>query len=341
MTVHGNDGEGRSAATCRPLRRLTARRGWAGVLCLALALFVAPPAAAAQPAPVVEPRAKPPAAVPAIPPATVRVVDDVVESAALGRRMPYRVLLPAGYDMGMRRYPVLYLLHGLTGAHSDWESRTRLADHLRPFELVVVMPEGQNSWYADAAANPADKFETYIQDDLIADVQKKYRVLATRHGRAIAGLSMGGYGAMKFALKRPDRFVVAGSLSGALGAARPPASPDPARTEPPTPFQRTVQESMEAAFGPPGSPGRTAHDLFALVEKADPARLPYLYLDCGTEDGLLEVNREFTALLRVRKIAYEYHEVPGAHTWDYWDRQAIQLLHVLARGMQLGRPPTH
>lgn len=322
-----------------------ARRGLAtfallaGLPWLALAQPVPQPA---RPLALVPP--PPHAAVAAwVPPDRVAVEDRTLESAALARAITYRVLLPAGYHGSAQRYPVLYLLHGLTGTYSDWERRTQLTDLLDAYRLIVVMPEGQNSWYGDAVGKASDKFESYILDDLVADVEKHYRAIGTRHGRAIAGLSMGGYGAMKFALKRPGAFLVAGSFSGAFSLVRagaPATPPAPPANE--TPFSRTVRESVTAAYGPPGSEARAANDLFALVEKAEVSRLPYLYLDCGTEDGLLQVNREFTALLHQRKVPYEYHELPGAHTWDYWDRQVEGFLRVLSRRMPIaGPPPRH
>jgi S-formylglutathione hydrolase FrmB len=299
-----------------------------------LAVAMLPVGAGAQPP---SPPATPPAVAPArFQDAAIQVVDETLESRALGRRIAYRVLLPAGYASSARRHATLYLLHGLTGSFSDWERRSQLASHLARHDIVVVMPEGENAWYTDSAETPADRFETYIATDLVEDVERKFRVLATRHGRAIAGLSMGGYGALKFALKRPAQFAVAGSLSGALMATRDRPATSSGR-QPETPFQRTVRESLAAAFGPPGHANRAANDLFALAEKAEPAALPYLYLDCGTEDGLLDVNREFAAALRSRKIAYEFHEGPGAHTWDYWDRRIVEFLRVMTQRMPAAR----
>ena len=250
------------------------------------------------------------------------------------------VYTPPGYEGGTAPYPVLYLLHGLNGTFSDWERRTQLTELLQAYRLIVVMPEGQNSWYGDSVERPADRFETYVLDDVVADVEKQYRAIGTRHARAVAGLSMGGYGAMKFALKRPAQFLVAGSFSGAFSLVRAgaPASPAPPPADE-TPFARTVRETVTAAYGPPGSEARAANDLFALAQQADVSRLPYLYVDCGTEDGLLRINREFAALLHERKVVFEYHELPGAHTWDYWDRQIGEFLRVLARRMPIDGPP--
>jgi len=89
-------------------------------------------------------------------------------------------------------------------------------------------------------------------------------------------------------------------------------------------------------YGPPDSPTRAENDVFTLAEKAEVARMPYFYVDCGTDDGLLPGNRQFVAVLQNRKIAYEYRELPGAHTWIYWDQQLPQMLRVLAQHMEIG-----
>jgi putative tributyrin esterase len=250
------------------------------------------------------------------------VEDRSFESAALGRRMSYRVILPPGYTDSLRRFPTLYLLHGLTGNYRDWESRTNVFRYSRDHEILIVMPDGEDSWYTNSQGAPAAQFESYIARDLIADVDRTYRTIGTRHGRAIAGLSMGGYGALKFGLKHPNLFMFAGSFSGALAAGQ--ASFTGGRNE------RLAKELL-TIYGPEGSQTRIDNDLLLVLEKANLTALPFLYVDCGTEDGLLASNRAFVAALQTKKARYEYRELPGAHTWDYWDRQVAQLLDVLDR----------
>lgn len=250
------------------------------------------------------------------------VEDRAFDSAALGRRMSYRVILPPSYNDSLRRFPTLYLLHGLTGNYRDWESRTNVFRYSRAHDVLIVMPDGEDSWYTDSQGTPAAKFESYIARDLVADVDRTYRTIGTRHGRAIAGLSMGGYGAMKFGLKYPNLFMFAGSFSGALGAGN--AAFTGGRNE-------KLAKELLTIYGPPGSQTRTDNDLLLVLEKANVAALPFIYLDCGSDDGLLESNRAFVAALQKKKARYEYREAPGAHTWDYWDRQVAQVLDVLAR----------
>jgi putative tributyrin esterase len=242
-------------------------------------------------------------------PLATPVRDELVASPALGRTMKYRVLLPEDYEPSRERYRVLYLLHGLGGDYLDWSTRTDIGRFARSLPLIIVMPDGENAWYTNAAQN-GPRFEDYIADDLVKDVERKYPVIRARYGRAIAGLSMGGYGALKIALKHPGTFAVAGSFSGALGAADP--SFDDARA---------YKESLYRVFGPPGSEVRGANDLTAIVGRAVVAGAPAIYMDCGTSDDLLESNRTLAAVLQKRGFAYEYHETAGAHAWDYWNRR--------------------
>ena len=143
------------------------------------------------------------------------------QSKLVNTTLPYNVILPTDYDTSRTtRYPVLYLLHGLTGHYSDWVARTNVADYAAEYRMIVVMPEGNDSWYTDSATVTTDKYESYILKELIPDVQQRYRTIEARYGRSIAGLSMGGYGAIKFGLKSPSTFVFAASMSGAFGVTR-------------------------------------------------------------------------------------------------------------------------
>jgi putative tributyrin esterase len=248
-------------------------------------------------------------------PATAAMRDVTAPSAALGRPMTYRVLLPQDYATSAKRYPVLYLLHGLDGHFDDWSTRTDLAARARALPLVIVMPEGGDSWYTNAD-DGSGRFEDYITSDLIKDVEARFRVIRSRYGRVVAGLSMGGYGAIKMALKHPGLFAAAGSLSGAFDAT------DPAFAEM-FPPQR---DAMGKIFGPAAGQTRRENDVYALANAVVVASAPALYIDCGTSDGLLESSRRLVEIVQRRGLAYEYHETPGTHAWDYWNRRLDVLL---------------
>jgi S-formylglutathione hydrolase FrmB len=248
------------------------------------------------------------------------------KSELIGKILPYDTLLPTDYFKSNKRYPVLYLLHGLFGHHDDWITRTNLAEYARMYDLIIVTPEGNDCWYIDSATVASDKYESYILRELIPDVDARYRTIKDRRARGVAGLSMGGYGALKYGLKHSDYFAFAGSLSGAL---------DPAnRNEEHPGFAWDIlRPSITSAFGPPSSPARQANDLHQIARNltaANIASLPYLYFDCGLEDGFLPTNRELAEILIAKKIPHQYRQLPGGHTWGYWDRQVREVLKVYA-----------
>lgn len=235
-----------------------------------------------------------------------------------GRELPYRVLLPADYATSGRRYPVLYLLHGLTGNEDDWWERSRAAEYASRYRLIIVTPGVGDSWYANSAADPAARYEDAFVRDLVPHIDAQYRTQPTREGRAVAGLSMGGLGAMKFALRYPELFAFAASFSGAFDV------PLTARLGS-KPSARMLGE-LRKVFGDEKSRARLENDLFALVRRGPPkgASFPYLYVSTGRSDPLPQVsdsNPRFAEALRAGKLKHEYHERPGTHDWKFWDSE--------------------
>lgn len=251
----------------------------------------------------------------------------VFYSSSLQRDMPYEAVLPIGYAAGRQRYSVLYLLHGWHGDETDWIKLTRLTELAVSYQLIIITPRAENSWYVNSATNPTDRYADYIRDDLIEDVDSHYRTIADTQHRAIAGLSMGGYGALLFALRRPGLFGFAASISGAFSG--------PSGIEDVMP---QLKPSIDQAYGTLDSATRKQNDLDPLIATADPAQLPYLFLECGTADPLLPANRHLVAELSKYKLRYEYHELPGAHSWSFWDNSLPSML--LELGRQLHLQPT-
>jgi S-formylglutathione hydrolase FrmB len=206
---------------------------------------------------------------------TARLQDPVLQSKSLGRSMTYRILLPRDYFAGSQKYPVLYLLHGWHGDYKNWSTLTKLTRYAENIPFIVVMPDAGDSWYVDSATVAQDKFEQYVVRDLIQEVDEHWRTVRSAHGRAIAGLSMGGYGAVKFALEYPDVFGLAASLSGAFNAALPKLGDERPDLEP----------SLRVAFGDAHSKTREQNDLYALAYAAKVQDVPYLYIDCGNQDS--------------------------------------------------------
>jgi len=240
-------------------------------------------------------------------------------SPVLQKAVSMNVILPE--QGGPGPFPVYYLLHGLSDDHSIWSRRTRLEWYVRDWPLIVVMPDGGRSFYCDAVEGPA--YETYFLEDVIGFVDRTFHTLAARAGRVIGGLSMGGYGAMKLALKFPDHFCSVVGHSGCYAIARR------------TPREELGPELLRI-FGP--NPAGGKDDVFILAENVDRAKLPAIRFDCGLEDFLLDDNRAFHAHLKQLGIPHEYEEFPGEHTWTYWDEHVPEALTFHARALGLEKP---
>jgi putative tributyrin esterase len=237
-----------------------------------------------------------------------------IPSAAMNKVYKAAVVLPNSYAKSKANYPVLYLLHGAYGHFSDWlkstpnkETVKNLADQ---YNLIIVMPEGENfGFYINSPVNKSSQFETYIIEEVIPKIDKTYRTAANKNGRAITGLSMGGHGALYLSTRHSELFAAAGSMSGVvdLGNIWDPNSAD-------------RKKMMEQAFGN-GDVPRETYASFAVINMTDKMRtnkLP-LFIDCGVDDFLIELNRELHRRLVYEKIPHEYTERPGAHTWEYWE----------------------
>jgi len=248
-----------------------------------------------------------------------------------GTEVKFNIIVPSDYTSSDKRFPVLYLLHGYTGHYSDWCEKTGIVDYAKSYEEIIVMPEGENGWYVNNYTNPKMQWEDYIIEDLIPYVDAHYRTIASRGGRAIAGLSMGGYGAMFLGLKHHEMFAAVASLSGVV------ASANMARWDKPvTKNKQTIKENPSVRkaisddFGPARNPARKDEDPFLLIRKLAPENCPQLYLAIGWGDNLLSENREFVALLAKLKMPYRYAEVPGKHEWLVWNEEIQRVLALQA-----------
>lgn len=239
-------------------------------------------------------------------------------SNALQKATAADILLPEQHTQGP--FPVLYLLHGLSDDNTVWQRRTSIERYVAGLPLIVVMPDGGRGFYSDAEQGMA--WESAIVKDLIGYVDAMFQTRAERSGRVVAGLSMGGYGAAKFALKYPDVFCAAVSHSGAMRFANRPLASDPAN-------ERVAGFNREFARVVGENPVGGPHDLFALAANLEPAQRPALRIDCGVDDFLIEDNRTFHAYLDEIGFAHEYHEFPGAHNWEYWDEHIQEAIRFL------------
>lgn len=246
-----------------------------------------------------------------------KVVFGVLQSKLMQREIPYRVILPKHYYFLDKKYPVLYLLHGLFGSCDNWLDSTEIVDYSKSLETIIVLVEGSDGWYVDSENIPHNQFESYIIEELIPEVERKFRIDSRKEKRAIAGLSMGGYGAFKFALKQPVLFCFVASMSGAFIA------PKLGKSGQITIFDELLP-SINEAFGDQDSQSREQNDIFSLINKTSSQEilnLPYFYFDCGLNDVFLSVNREIADAMRRKNISFKFHEIAGGHDWSYWDHQ--------------------
>jgi putative tributyrin esterase len=246
--------------------------------------------------------------------------DVTFHSAALNRDMQYRVVMPTlapGQSL-----PVVYLLHGGGGGFRDWSNDSDVA-RFAESGLILVMPEGASSYYTNAVDPPQDRYEDYIVQNVIADVEGKFPAAAGRANRAIIGVSMGGFGAVKIGLHHPDLFAFVGGISSAIDVPRRAFT------------VRRLQQSRhyKLIFGGSGSQTRRENDPFVLVRSANPEAVPYFFLTCGEQESLLPANREFAGLLERGHFRFEFHTVRGSHDWNQWNAWLPELFRSLAEHM--------
>ena len=233
------------------------------------------------------------------------VVELHFPSDALGRVVTYSAIVP---DRGEGPFSVLYQLHGASDDHRAWIERGNLVRHVDGMPLIVVLPDGALSYWANV--HPLMRYEDFLVEDLAQHVRRTFRV--RDEPAAIGGLSMGGYGALRLALRHPGRFASVAAHSSRI----------PLREELATlPWSRGVDPDEL--------------DLLALADRIDPATVPKLHLDCGLDDHRLEDSRRLVAILARRGVAHHYREHPGAHDWPYWDAHVGEALAHHARALRL------
>jgi putative tributyrin esterase len=215
------------------------------------------------------------------------------------------VLLP---EEGPTPPPVLYLLHGLSDDNTAWTRFSSIERYAADKGLAVVMPQVHRSFYANEAVGL--RFWDFLSAELPATVERFFKVSARREDTFVAGLSMGGYGAFKWALREPGRFAAAASLSGALDLAyiqEFDLRPHIRGLVPRVFAERQIRDGDE--------------DLLHLIKTADPGTLPRLLLRCGTEDHLLKQNERFVAAAKAAGVELDAGFSPGEHAWQFWDDQ--------------------
>lgn len=222
------------------------------------------------------------------------------------------------YYENMKPYPVLWLFHGTYGDHSDWLRFTSVERYAVTHKLAIVAPAVALSSYTDMAHGPA--YYTYVSQELPAYLSKFLPLRIDRAGNFTAGLSMGGYGALKVALKNPERYAAVISMSGGVDRA---ALVDAARRQGPDDHSVHNAKALADVFGDLDAVRGGDEDLFGIVPRLAQSALPKpsIFQSCGGNDPMaLEPNRRFYDLLTRNDFDVLYEEVPGyAHEWDFWD----------------------
>lgn len=213
------------------------------------------------------------------------------------------IILPYGKgqdDKKADKFPVLYLLHGLSDDHTKWCRMTSVERYVRELNLAVVMPNVHRSFYLNTF--DGRHYFDFVNKEVPAVMEEMFKISDKREDKFVAGLSMGGYGAMKLALSEPYQFSAAASFSGALD------------------FEDIVINYSEDDDFENFSKRelKDENNLFRLIDKAG-NNMPAIYQACGTEDFLYKQNIRFRDYIKNKCIDFRYEEGPGTHEWDFWD----------------------
>lgn len=247
--------------------------------------------------------------------------DLFVSSETLNQEISYSVYLPEGYDTSTRDYPILYLLHGFTDDHTGWVQygeleniANREIDKEEVTPMVIVTPDAGLSWYINNHDGSLP-FEDFFIQEFIPEIENRYRIKSEKQFRAIAGLSMGGHGALIYALKYPELFTAVAPLSASI------------RTN--EEFMALPEEQWTRMFAIPfgeNPPNKriTKHlkenTVLNIIESKSTEALSQLdyYVDCGDDDHLILCNMRLHGSLIKKGVAHEFRVRDGAHEWHYW-----------------------
>lgn len=234
-----------------------------------------------------------------------------VMSQAMGRTIKNVVTLPNTYfkiDVKAENihYPVLYLLHGAFGCYSDWSEKADLHQLANRYGVIIVCPDGQDSWYFDSPVDPKMQFETYVSKELVEYIDSHYPTFANRYMRAITGLSMGGHGALFLAWRHPDVFWSCGSMSGNMDIM-------------PYPDKWHIKDRLgEQADNPQRWREHTVCNLVEQLKNCPLKPAQNIIIDDGLNDIFIQNNIALHDKLVEAGIDHDFTVRPGRHSWDYW-----------------------
>lgn len=247
-------------------------------------------------------------------------------STSLGRNVPFSAVIPTGNFgilLGIPRpqgpFKTLYLLHGIGSDHTDWLYNTSISAMAEAYGVAVIMPSGENGFYVDAGGG--SDYGRFIGEELVRLTRGIFNLSGNRADTYIAGLSMGGFGALRNGIKYSETFGGAAGLSSALVV-----TPDLVIDEE-SPFPFTRKSFYQRAFGDIELLNGSDRDLYTLAQqRAQTGALPRLYMACGTEDSLRPANLALRDHWLSLGIPVTYDEGPGGHEWKFWDTYIAKVL---------------
>jgi len=259
----------------------------------------------------------------------------LIKSSILNKEVRYTIYLPAGYETSERSYPIVYLLHGYTDDDTGWlqfgeinrYADKAISDGTIP-PMIIVMPDGGVSWYMNSY-DGKEKYEDFFVKEFMPSIEKMYKIKTQKKFRGIAGLSMGGFGSLNFALKYPELFAAVAPLSAAIW------DDNAMETTPTESYDRTFAQLFGRDLKGKDRLSKAWYDNSALklveTKSVEDLKKVRYWIDCGDDDFLTKGNCLLHIALTEKKIPHEYRVRDGGHTWDYWRTGIIPALEFIGK----------
>jgi len=259
----------------------------------------------------------------------------LIKSSILNKEVRYTIYLPAGYETSERSYPIVYLLHGYTDDDTGWlqfgeinrYADKAISDGTIP-PMIIVMPDGGVSWYMNSY-DGKEKYEDFFVKEFMPIIEKMYKIKTQKKFRGIAGLSMGGFGSLNFALKYPELFAAVAPLSAAIW------DDNAMETTPTESYDRTFAQLFGRDLKGKDRLSKAWYDNSALklveTKSVEDLKKVRYWIDCGDDDFLTKGNCLLHIALTEKKIPHEYRVRDGGHTWDYWRTGIIPALEFIGK----------
>lgn len=226
-----------------------------------------------------------------------------VPSKKMGLDVKNTIVLPSNYSKD-KKYPVLYLLHGHGGSNTSWMGiKNTLIEEATKYEMIIVCPDGKNSWYWDSVLDTKSQYDTFVSSELVSYIDANYSTIQSPKGRAVTGLSMGGHGGLWLGINHADVFGACGSMSGGVDI---------------TPFPSNWNMRDQLGKMKENKKRWAEHTVINQLHKIEPNTLEII-IDCGYQDFFFAVNEKLHEKMLYLNIKHDYITRPGAHNSEYWE----------------------